>query len=99
MRWGASDVCFYCIANAEENEREDFCPAGRVRIGFDGRFELAMETFDHAIGTLMIGSGANAFDSKESVSLAKREHSNWAPRSVVIVDGIQKEEIQFERKT
>ena len=57
-----------------------------------------MKSLNHAVGTRVICSRTYLLDSKEICKGRKRENSNWAPQSVVMVVGTSKTKIHWAIK-
>ena len=64
----------------------------RMRLSLEGRLELPVESFDHAVGDGMICCGSSSVPNS-CVSCSHILDSNCRPRSVVMVEGTPKREI------
>lgn len=65
LRCATVQVALERCPDAEHNQGKGLCPRKCFILGFDGRFQLSVETFDHSVGHRMVGGSVYVVCAQE----------------------------------
>lgn len=72
LRCGAVQIALERCPDAEHNQGKGLCPRKCFILGFDGRFQLPVETFDHSVGHRMVGGSVYVVCAQELRQILKQ---------------------------